>query len=128
MKRGRRPAGAKLVEDLSGSAEAKKKVKVILETLAGGRSIEEACRELRIGEAAFHKMRTKALEKFVRDCEPERPGRNPIPKEEGGKVEELEAEVKRLERELLASRVREELAVALPHVGKRMKDRKKTEP
>jgi len=120
--------GPKLVDGLEGSPEAKKKVKVILETLLGGRSIEEACRELGIGEAAFHKMRTKALEKFVKDCEPERPGRKPLPREEAGQVEKLEAEVKQLGRELLASRVREELAVAFPFLGKRMQERKKKEP
>ena len=53
-RRGRKPTGTKLVEHLEGSERAKTRLKAILETLSGQRSIPEVCEELGIQESMFH--------------------------------------------------------------------------
>ena len=47
-RRGRKPTGTNLVEHLEGSERAKARLKAILETLSGQRSIPEVCEELGI--------------------------------------------------------------------------------
>lgn len=58
---GRKPQGTKHLEKFAASARARLRMRMILETLAGGRTIPEACRMLGIGEAMFHRIRDEAL-------------------------------------------------------------------
>lgn len=117
MGRGRRPGGANLVQGLEGSAGAKRRLRVLLETVAGQRNIPSACAELRIGEAAFYKLRARWLQETVESLEPRARGRPRKPEDPGAeRIAELEGELEKVERELKAAQVREELAVALPHV------------
>ena len=117
MARGRRPGGANLVQALEGSPGAKKRLRVLLETLTGKRNIPGACAELGIGEAAFYKLRARWLQETLGSLEPRAPGRPRKQRDpDTERTEELEARLQQLERELKAARVREELAVALPHV------------
>lgn len=128
MGRGRRPAGPEIVEQAEGSAEAKRRLRVILETVAGLKSVPEACAALGIEEARFYKLREKAVEAAVAGLEASAPGR---PKKEDPadttRVKELEEERKRLLFELQVSRTREEIAVALPHVLRRKEGAKAAE-
>lgn len=118
------------MEQAEGSADAKRRLRVILETVAGLKSVPEACAALGIEEARFYKLREKAVEAAVAGLEASAPGR---PKKEDpadtARVRELEEERKRLLFELQVSRTREEIAVALPHVlrrGEGAKPEKKT--
>lgn len=115
----RPPSGPDLVEGAEGSPGAKERLRVILETLSGTKPIAEACAELGIGEAAFHKLRTRVIQEAVEGLEPRKPGRKP---EERSETEErargLEAEVEKLKLELRAAQIREELALTLPHLGR----------
>lgn len=108
------------MEQAEGSAEAKRRLRAILETVAGTKSVPEACAALGIEEARFYQLREKAVEAAVAGLEASAPGR---PKKEepaeAARVKELEEERKRLLFELQVSRTREEIAVALPHVLKR---------
>ena len=119
MARGRRPSGPDLVEGLEGSQAAKRKLKVILETIAGQRSIADACRELGMNEPAFHKVRSRTLREAVEGLEPRPPGRPPEaqPQKEP-EVETLKSEVETLRLELEMARVREEIALTMPHLLK----------
>src|SRR5262245_41423026 len=75
--RGRRPAGPAYVDQLDGSAIAKERLKVVLETIAGTCRVQEACRRLGICEQRFHQLRQEALEAALAGIEPGTPGRRP---------------------------------------------------
>ena len=55
--RGRRPAGPEIVEQLPGSAKARLRLRVVLETLAGDLRVQQACQQLGIGPVRFHTLR-----------------------------------------------------------------------
>jgi hypothetical protein len=120
MGRGRPPKGAQLVDSLKGSVEAKAKLKVVLETLAGARSVEEACRELGLGTTAFHELRNQTLQTMVQQLEPRPRGR---PKQAAAATEAdlaaLKAENWQLQMKLRGLQIREEIAVAMPHLLKK---------
>ena len=106
---------------VDGSAHAKRRLEWILKTLGGKATIREACAALGIGEAAFHKLRTRFLCEAVGLLEPRAVGRPPEAPEVAGedRVRALEAEVAELRLEHRAAEVRTELALALPELGKR---------
>jgi hypothetical protein len=121
----RPPSGPDLVDGAEGSPEAKARLKVILQTIAGTKTISEACAELSMCEAAFHKLRTRHLKEAVQGLEPRRPGRKPSETSaEEARIQELEGEVARLKLGLRAAQIREQLALTMPHV---LKGRKKNE-
>jgi len=118
-RRGRKPTGAKLVERLEGSQRAKARLKAILETLSGDRSIPEVCEELGIQESMFHRVRSEVLQTALDRLEPRPLGRPPLPQlPQDLQAAELEAENLRLQLELKAAEVRRELAENLPRLAK----------
>jgi hypothetical protein len=118
-RRGRKPSGANLVEHLDGSERAKARLKAILETLSGERSIPEVCEELGIQESMFHRVRSEVLQTALSRLEPRPLGRPPSPLSPGDeRVTELEEEITHLQMELKASEVRRELAEKLPRLAK----------
>lgn len=125
MAGGRPPKGAKLVDGLEGSVGAKKRLRLILETLSTERSVGSACEELGIGQAAFFKLRTRTLQEAVEGLEPRPLGRPVIKNAESEEeLEGLRSEVAVLRRELEAARVREELAIVLPRLGAETTEKK----
>src|ERR671924_1100766 len=72
---GRKPLGPSLVDHLDGSERAKQRLQVILETIAGQRTIADACEQLGIGEAMFHRLRTEVLAAGLASLEPKTVGR-----------------------------------------------------
>jgi len=119
MSRGRHPSGPGLVEGLEGPDEAKRRLKVILETMAGSRPIAGACAELGLSEAAFHNLRKQALTAAVVSLAPRPPGRPRKDDEpEQQHIRELEEQVFVLKKDLQAARIREEIAIAMPHLLK----------
>jgi hypothetical protein len=105
------------VEKVSGSAETKKRLKVILETLSGERSVEDACATLGVKEAQFHRLREEALAGAAAALEP-RPSGRPRHEQDASAAEvaALKAEVLELKVNLRAAEIREELALTMPHV------------
>ncbi len=111
MKRGRPPKGEKLVCELEGSEHAKARTRIILETISGKKSVRDACDELGIKEARFHELKKEALAGMVESLEPKPAGRPAkMSKEEAARVADLEREVAKLQVELKAAEIREELA------------------
>ena len=109
--------GPGMVEDLEGSDEAKRRMKVILETLAGQRTILDACLELGIGKSAFHELRKRVLQAALTDVEPRPPGRPPTAEPpEASEVDRLKSENDRLRTDLEVAHVREEILLAMPEV------------
>jgi hypothetical protein len=127
MSRGRPAKGPKLVEDLSGSGDAKKRARVILQTISGEKGIDEACAELGIGKSAFHELRSKALQTMVADLESRPAGRPRIEvPEEQGEIDRLKKENQELLSKLEIAHVREELMLAMPEVFDPSKEKKRT--
>jgi Helix-turn-helix domain len=115
--RGRRPSGPEYVDGLAGSALAKERLKVVLETLAGTCRVQEACQRLGISEPRFHQLRQRLLQAALGRLEPRpagRPAQAPsAAQEEVGKLEE---ELAALRVQAQAAQTRAEIALALPGV------------
>ena len=122
-RRGRKPTGTNLLEHLEGSERAKARLKAILETLSGERSIPEVCEELGIQESMFHRVRSEVLQTALDRLEPRPLGRprRQVP-EQDLRMAELEEESLRLHMELKAAEIRRELAENLPRLGKPQTD------
>jgi transposase-like protein len=115
VKRGRKPKGQRAAERLEASTAAHARLEAILGTLTGAVSVAEACERLGVGEARLYQLRDAALEAALGRMEPGRAGRPPQQQTEG-RIAELESEVRELRLELRAAQVREEIAVAMPHL------------
>ena len=113
-------SGDKMLDPLTGTAEAKARLAAILATMAGEKSIPEACLELGIGEARFHEMRKEFLASALGLLERKTAGRKPAAPPENAveRLAELEDEVQTLRIELEASRIRTEIALTMPHLLK----------
>lgn len=124
MPAGRPTQGVEHVEKLEGEGEEKRRLKLILEVIAGGRSVVSACEELKVSEARFHELRRQALQSALDSLTPARAGRPARAEAEStpSRVKELEEQVKELKIELEAARVRTEIALVMPHL---LKDRGK---
>jgi hypothetical protein len=113
--RGRLPSGPEYVEQLEGSATAKQRVKVILETMAGTCRVQEACQRLGISEPRFEQLRVLILQAALERLEPRpagRPARTTIAADE--RINALEAQLAELNMKLQVSQARTEIALALP--------------
>jgi len=129
MTRGRKPKGPQLVEGLDGSLRAKTRLKTILETMAGQCTIEEACQELGIKEAMFHKLRAEVLQTALSSLEPRPAGRPRQPiSDENTQITSLAQENEELQLELQAAQIRLELAQTMPYLKTPDPAEKKTHP
>ena len=129
-RRGRPAQGPALVEALDGSALAKTRLSIILETLSGRTTVQDACSRLGIGRTAFNKMRSRFLAEATDLLEPRQAGRKPRSvTPEQAQLAELERQNQQLKLDLAAQQVREEIAVVMPFLLKRAKTRShKTTP
>ena len=126
MGRGRRMDGPELVSKLEGSEQAKERLGLIMRTFSGELSVEEACRKMGVGLTAFSALRKKALASALTELEPGRPGRPA--RVESVSVEaynKLKSENIELRLDLEAARLREEIALVMPHVLERNHKRSK---
>ena len=124
---GRKPLGPALVAHLDGSAIAKERLELILETLAAQVTVVGACQILDISEAMFYKLRNRVLQVCLEDLEPKPRGRPPqLPSADAERSTELAADIVALERELAAQTLRLKLADQLPQLAKQSGGVKKT--
>jgi len=113
--RGRRPSGPECVERLAGSDQAKERLQVILQTLAGTCRVREACRRLGISEPRFQQLRAQVLEAALERLEPRPAGRPPqLDGDDEGRLAALADRLAAKEVELRAAEARVEIALALP--------------
>ena len=126
-RRGRPALGAEAVKEGGGaSALAAARLRAIMATIAGTMSVDAACADLGVGRSRFHAMRRHFLEQAAGLLEPQAPGpRAPEPSAAETAVERLQQETARLKLELMASKVREELALAMPRLYARDKGTRK---
>ena len=119
--------GPALVQNLDGSQRAKQRLEVILATITGQITIEQACQRLVIGPSRFYQMRTEVLEASLEYLEPRPMGRPAhVQTAEEARCDELQQQVEQLRAELKISGVREEIARAMPHLAEDRERLKKT--
>ena len=118
MTRGRRPDGASRAERLEGSAVAKARLRMILETLTGKRTVAQACLALGIGDRRFHKLTKQFLKAGLTGLEPRAAGRPGIRRDDDLRIEELEKMNRDLRIDLRAAQIREEIALTMPRLLK----------
>ena len=118
---GRPPKGLDHIDSLPGEPLSKHRLRVILETLTGQRSVAEACEELSLSEARFHTLRKDVLAGALDALDPKPLGRppNPVDRLDAGRVAELERIVRDLQFDLETERVRAEIALVLPQAQTR---------
>ena len=75
--RGRIPSGPEYVESLEGSEQAKKRLRIVLETMTGRVRVQEACEILEISEQRFYQLREELLQAALERLESKRVGRPP---------------------------------------------------
>ena len=123
MNRGRPIKGLDNIEKLEGSEAAKERLKLVLGTLTGEISVEEACKVLGISRSRLFEIRKQALEGALKELQPSTPGRKSVQEDERDKkIQELEKLVDELETNLEVSRTRTELALTMPHVLREQMD------
>ena len=109
--RGRLPAGPEAVWEMNGSDEARQRLEVILEVIAGRCRVQEAFARLQLSPSRLEQLRSRALEAALEALEPRPTGRPPQPPNPlASQLAELQDQVRQLQRELVLSRAREELA------------------
>ena len=118
--------GPRLVDETEGSDQACRRLKVMLETISGQKRIAEACEELGIGTAQFHKLRNKMMQGALLSLEPAAPGRPRAAIEEADeRIAAMQEENRQLRIELRAAQIREEIALLMPHLVKAPEGREK---
>jgi hypothetical protein len=120
MGAGRPSEGLRHVDRLEGPEPLKRRLRGILETLTGEKTVGDACSELGIGEARFHELRHEALQSALEGLAPRPPGR-PRTEEplDRSQIVELRDQVRELQAQLESERVRTEIAMTIPHVLRR---------
>jgi hypothetical protein len=119
-RRGRPHQGVELVTKLDASEQARQRLKIILQTLAGTMTVQEACAVLGIGRAAFNKLRQQFLFRATGLLEPRPRGRQrQEPTAAEIELARLKHEVAQLQLNLKAMQVREEIALVMPHLLQR---------
>lgn len=127
---GRKPSGTKLLDKFTASARAQARMRAILQTLSGQQTIPEACAELGIGEAMFHRVRDQALEAGLEALEAKPMGRpRTASTVQPSEVAALEQEKKDWKIALHTAEVRAEIAQSMPHLlGRKGRSEKKRKP
>jgi hypothetical protein len=129
----RPPEGPGIAAKLEGPDESKHRLKVILETISGTKTIEEAAAAIGVGAARFHELRKEVLQAALVALEPKPAGR---PRAEANepdpRIAELEGQIREMTIEIKASHVREQIALTMPHLLQPSPDepapQKKTKP
>jgi hypothetical protein len=115
MVMGRPNKGIDHVDSCDGSQRSKQRAQVILRTINGELSVNEACEILGIQRPQFARLRRKALQGAVDALEPGRPGRPPTHDAASDhRAQDLEDEVERLEKLLHTEQIRAAIAHLLP--------------
>jgi hypothetical protein len=114
--RGRHAIGPEIAERAEGSDLARRRLRVVLETIVGSKRVLEACAELDISEQRFETIRQEAIQAGVAALEFKPAGR-PRKAAADEQVAVLQERITELEAQLQAALLRAELATALPRLG-----------
>jgi len=118
--RGRTPQGPEIVRGLEGEPQARERLERILETVSGRLGITAASALLGITPQRLHMLRELALQAALDALAPQPLGRPSTSAEsDQDQIDALRRDNERLQRELAASKLREEIAVVLPRRPRR---------
>jgi len=126
--RGRTPQGPEIVRGLEGEPQARQRLERILETVAGRLSVSAAAAHLGITPQRVHMLRELALQGAVDALAPQplgRPSKSAASEQE--QIDALRRDIERLQRELAASKLREEIALVLPRRPRRGEKKRRTD-
>jgi transposase-like protein len=113
--RGRKARGPEFVRDLQGDAQARERLERILDTVAGRLGVSEAAERLGITPQRLHMLREQALQAALEALQPQPLGRpSKAAGSEQEQIDALQRDNQRLQRELAASKLREEIDLVLP--------------
>jgi len=126
--RGRKPRGPEIVRGLKGGEQERQRLEAILDTVAGRRGVTEAADGLQMTPQRLHMLREQALQAALDALAPQPLGRPP--KSAGSdeeRINALQRDNERLQRELEASKLREEIALVLPGRPRRGEKKRQTD-
>jgi hypothetical protein len=125
MARGRPIIGVDLIDRLDSPRAMRRRVRIVLATIAGSLTIAQACAELGVGRTQFHKLRWRVLEGAVDGLQSRprgRPRQLPLVSAE---VQQLQARIRELEDALKTTALRSEIALTMPYLLDRAGRKKK---
>jgi hypothetical protein len=126
MTAGRPPLRSNIVDRLDADPNTKERLKILLQTIAGEFSVAQACQKLNISQARFFELRATMLQGALDSIEPKPVGR-PAQKidAESERIKQLEQQNLDLRVHLAAAQLREEIALAMPHLSTRHNSKRK---
>lgn len=122
MPRGRPPLGPDIVQHGDADPNTKRRLQVILQTLAGELSVTDACQQLDISQTRFFELRAAMLQGALDSLSPKpagRPAHVVDPAQQ--RIGQLEQQIQDLRVHLAAAQLREEIALAMPAIYRRPK-------
>ena len=123
MRAGRKVNLRELLEGRDGSDVARRRAELLMKNLKGELTMGDVARELGVNEAMAYRYRDQFLQGAIDGLEPRHRGRPASERsEEAVRIADLQEKVKDLQRELLRSRLKEELHEAIPELGRRKKN------
>jgi hypothetical protein len=125
MARGRPINGVDLVERLDKPRVLRRRVRIVLGTLAGELTIAHACAELGVGRTRFLALRWRVLAGAVEALRPRPRGRPRVLPADSAEVEALQARIRELEIALRTTALRSEIALTMPYLLDRAGRKKK---
>lgn len=125
MARGRPIIGVDLIERLDGPRAMRRRVRIVLATIAGSLTIAQACAELGVGRTQFHKLRWRVLDGALGALRPRPRGRPPTIERESLEMQQLRARIGELEDALKTTALRSEIALTMPYLLDRAGRKKK---
>lgn len=125
MTRGRPILRSELVDHLGGSEDARRKMKIILQSVTGELDIETARIQVGVTKRTFHKLRVRAMQAALDSLEPQQRGRPRTNPQDNEELDRLKKEIEILKHTAHTSQVRQEIALLLPTI---MKTKTELEP
>ena len=125
MSRGRPIAGLSLVDHVDAPRAARRRVRVVLATVAGQLSIAEACAQLGVQRTRFHALRHQVLRGALEAVGARPRGRPRAPRGDAAEVRALQARIRELELALRTTLLRSEIALTMPFLLDRAGRKKK---
>jgi hypothetical protein len=104
------------VQRLEGDDLAKRRLAILLETLGGARTIEEACDVLGISATRFFELKQQMLQGALTALTPQPVGRPSHASDDATREAAFDAKIRELERDLQCALVRTELALVMPRL------------
>jgi transposase-like protein len=116
--RGRHAVGPEIAEQVADSRFEARRLRLILEAIAGHKRVQDVCEEMGVGSQMFERLRARAMRAAARSLRLGHAGR---PRQEESVADTRMAELLRENAELKAEnralRVRVELAEGLPRLA-----------